>query len=857
MATAAAMASGSEARGRRSKVPSLLLVAVMSLILLLLCYLLLADYRDQIRKAENSMRNAVAPIQVELAEVLRRGKSELAALSSGIPITMFAGGDVSHFRDTLTRQLSSPMFNDDRMDAVYVVDVHGAILYSVGNSIVRDLGANERAHLRTLSPDTGSDSPFFKIVTDEASGRPVLMVGYAIRDSRGRVVGGLLRQIDMEWLRSRLAASLVDSESAYVAVRLRGTGVPVADWPVAGGIASGNIGAAADASVSVLQPGKDAVFVADDSVLDGDGRTKERSRPRAVFLQAVGDFPLYLSVTLDRRTILSGWYSQLIVVCLVLFVMLALVGMLLLRLGRMREREGLILSDLQHSESKFSGLVQLVPVGVSRFDAHGKCVFVNRRNELITGRSRRELEACDWIDIVHPDDRGVASALWRGDCDGTLAGTAEYRLQRPDGQLVFVMGEAMAERDLSGKVIGSIVAQTDISLLKHVEDELIKARRAAERANQAKTRFLAAASHDLRQPIQAINLFKDALCRTKLGSEQLTIVRFLSLSVGTLSKLLYSLLDISKLDAGLVQPKICAVELDSVFESIDEEFSSLAQQKNLRFKFFYPFNAPCLRTDPALLLSVLRNLIDNAFKYTVKGGVLVGFRKRHGSGVIEVWDTGIGIEEEFGEKIFEECFQIDNASGDRTKGLGFGLSIARRTARLLGGEVLYRSRPGRGSVFEITVPLALPAYGGIRLAEAADARGLHEVDPAYFTGWRVVVLEDDRVVAKSIEMSLQSVGVRVQLFTSAEEALSSPLLLEADFYLSDFVLPGKTGLDFLNEIRNRSPRNTYGMLMTGGSSPGLMESAQASRWHVVLKPISLTDLLAAMAEVVEEKAGMT
>ena len=158
--------------------------------------------------------------------------------------------------------------------------------------------------------------------------------------------------------------------------------------------------------------------------------------------------------------------------------------------------------------------------------------------------------------------------------------------------------------------------------------ELLEKKDEAERGNRAKTRFLAAASHDLRQPIQAINLFRDALDKTELSGEQRSITRYLSLSVRALGDLLYSLLDISKLDAGMVKPQAREVLLESFFQSIDGEFSNLANEKHLRFKLFYPVHDVVMRTDPGLLLSVLRNLIDNAFKYTEHGGILVGFRRR-------------------------------------------------------------------------------------------------------------------------------------------------------------------------------------------------------------------------------------
>ena len=257
-----------------------------------------------------------------------------------------------------------------------------------------------------------------------------------------------------------------------------------------------------------------------------------------------------------------------------------------------------------------------------------------------------------------------------------------------------MLAEAKAEMDRGGKICGHVIALTDLKLRKEAESELVVAKQCAEGANMAKTRLLAMASHDLRQPIQAINLFLDALGRTDLSTEQKTIAKFLSLSVHSLGELLYSLLDLSKLDAGLITPLLKETPVEEVFGAVDDAFSTLARQKNLRFKLFYPFKGMLLVTDSRLLLSVLRNLIDNAFKYTKRGGVLVGVRRRGGCAVIQVWDTGIGIDPRYGERIFDECFQVGNPLRDRAQGLGIGLSIARRMARLLKGEVSFRSRQG-------------------------------------------------------------------------------------------------------------------------------------------------------------------
>ena len=577
--------------------------------------------------------------------------------------------------------------------------------------------------------------------------------------------------------------------------------------------------------------------------------TEMRSRMPRLLLVAVVLLALLLLGALNllsyRVSFMADWYSQVTVVWVVVLLAVGIIGALFLCLSWIREHEAMILSNLANSEARFNDLVQMVPVGIFRFDEAGKCTFVNERNLLITGRMREDVIGSDGSEFIHPDDWQRVRESWIVKGVEQEVRISEYRLVRPDGETVYVIGEAKTEKNVNGTVTGCIVAQTDISQLKRVEKELAVAKQQAELASQAKTRFLAAAGHDLRQPIQAINLFNDALSRTDLNDEQKKIARFLSLSVRSLSGLLYSLLDISKLDAGLVQPQMKNVEVEDVFKAVDEEFSSLAQQKKLRFKLSYPFRAPALRTDAGLLLCVLRNLIDNAFKYTNTGGVLVGFRRRGSSGVIQVWDTGIGIDPVFGERIFEERFQARNPGRDRAKGLGVGLSIAWRTAQLLGGDVAYRSKPGKGSVFELTVPVSVDVNTLPMTAEAGSPLRA-DIDCSRFANWRVIVVEDDPVVALSIQLSLQATGMQVELFSTAEEAIASPLLLGGDFYISDFVLPGMNGIQLLDIIQSRSPVPISAILMTGETASNRINLTKSSGWKILLKPAGLASLLSMM-----------
>ena len=837
------MTNRAEIMERRSRAPMVLLAAVLLLIAFLLGYLLLSGYHEQIRKAEVGTRNIATLLQTQLYETLRRTDADLSTLAAGFPTDALEASAVPRFHEDVARRLSDRLIDIEWMDGLYVVDAAGEILYaSNGVGGVGDL--SERDYFRKLSLAPESGLVFSSILTSKVSNRKVLVVALAIRDDEGRFRGLVLSQLDLGTLEKQLS-SLEIGKNGYVAMRRRDDHSLIVRWPESSS-------AMESRAYSINHP-----FVADmaaglaEATIVGGPSSEPELLNHVVSFKTIPNYPFYFVVGFDRQAILSGWYGQVLLVSLAFLVVITLVAELLRRLGRMRRREVVILSDLALSESKFSELAQMVPVGICRFDLTGKCVFVNDRNLLITGRQRKDLIGNDWTTMIHPDDRRRASALWSDARDESRLRMGEYRLVRADGELAYVIGEAKAEKDAAGDISGFILAQTDISRLKMAEVELIQAKQHAEQANQAKTRFLTAASHDLRQPIQAINLFKDALCRTELSDEQETIARFLSLSVDSLSGLLNSLLDISKLDAGMIKPQVKRVDLDSIFEVLDEEFSSLARQKRLRFKFFYPYNGPVLETDPGLLLSVLRNLIDNAFKYTPNGGVLVGFRRRGKRGLIQVWDTGVGIDPVFGDRPFDECFQIGNTAGDRARGLGIGLSIARRTARLLGGDVSFRSRVGRGSVFEIVLPMndssAALRPSGI---ESGDT-SLPKSDFSRFKGWRVMVVEDDPVVAKSIEMSLRSMGVFVEHFFNAEDALAAPSLFDADFYISDYVLPGMNGIDMLDVIQKRAKNEINAILVTGEISRERMRQTDWSGWRVLVKPAGLTNLLSVMSEVVE------
>ncbi|CAG0980491.1 two-component system, sensor histidine kinase [Rhodocyclaceae bacterium] len=416
------------------------------------------------------------------------------------------------------------------------------------------------------------------------------------------------------------------------------------------------------------------------------------------------------------------------------------------------------------------------------------------------------------------------------------------------GDLVISFNAMLAEierrqRDLAeyqGNLERLVLERTEA--LHATNRKLQAAKEAAETATVSKSRFLAAASHDLRQPIQAINLFNDALAKTPLNEDQKRISHYLGQSTRSLGDLLDALLDISKLDAGAITPTLETIDIYALFGSIDAEFAALAAAKALKFRLHFPPGEMALYTDGKLLQSLLRNLVGNAIKYTQRGGVLVGIRRSGDQAVIQVWDTGIGIAPESIGRIYDEYFQIHNPERNRAKGLGLGLAIAKRLARLLGSDIACRSRPGRGSLFEFRLPLvARDAATGDAGDEATPAPA---ASPA---GRHVVVVEDDEMVAQALTLSLGTFGLSATAYGSGEQALADPRARDAYAYISDFQLPGMNGVQFLEAVQQRTAGPIRAVVLTGDTSPERLEVAHPT-WKHLFKPIDLAKLLAAIED---------
>ena len=364
-----------------------------------------------------------------------------------------------------------------------------------------------------------------------------------------------------------------------------------------------------------------------------------------------------------------------------------------------------------------------------------------------------------------------------------------------------------------------------------VEQALIE----AEDANRAKTVFLASASHDLRQPLHAAGLYLGALSRAGLSDRQAHLARQVMVANEAANEMLNTLLDFSKVDAGVVKPQSRSFALQPLCNKLERELAPLAESKGLAFRL--RDTRLVAQGDPALVEMIVRNLLVNAVRYTERGAVLIGCRRRGKRVLIEVWDTGIGIPEEQHRQVFREFHQLGNPERDRRKGLGLGLAIVDGLARAMGVEVSLASRPGRGSVFRLALPLSDEAImHEQRVTMQGDLRGLN-----------VLLVEDDEVVLSAMSDLLLTWGCGCETATDVDQALArldafTPDLVLADYRLRDH----RTGLEAVARIRERLGAGLPALIITGDTAAQRLREAHASGLMLLHKPVPADRLHAAL-----------
>jgi len=373
--------------------------------------------------------------------------------------------------------------------------------------------------------------------------------------------------------------------------------------------------------------------------------------------------------------------------------------------------------------------------------------------------------------------------------------------------------------------------------LKHQNTAAEQARLHAEEASRSKSRFFAAANHDLRQPLHSLGLFATALRNGSAGRSGIKLVDQILLCTESLEQLFDNLLDISRLDAGQVQVKRESVPVDQVLDRLRSTFSVPAQEKGLRLRVRH--SKAVVLTDSTLLFRMLSNFVSNAIRYTNQGGVIVACRKRGRKILIEVWDSGLGIPAEQHERIFEEFYQLNNPERDRTRGLGLGLATVRRIATLLEHPLKITSIPGRGSRFSIEVPLA-----DAQTAPSPSAT-IEQKVPNLLRGKLIVVVDDEASVRLGMQSLLESWGCRCVTAMDAGEALGNLGEDVPDFIIADLRLRGDdTGIEAIRVLRAQLGESLPAVLISGDTATEQLRKVSAAGLTIMHKPLKAVRLRA-------------
>ena len=373
---------------------------------------------------------------------------------------------------------------------------------------------------------------------------------------------------------------------------------------------------------------------------------------------------------------------------------------------------------------------------------------------------------------------------------------------------------------------------------------LQNAKEDADRANKAKSLFLASASHDLRQPLNAMQMYIAALKSKVKDEEILTIIEDINSVSASTARLLNALLDVSELEVGAIKPRYEDFPINNIFTSIFQSFAPLAKDKNLQFRIV-PSNIT-VKSDPDLLERILGNYMSNAIRYTEAGSVMIGCRRRGNMVSIEVWDTGCGISEDQMPNIFEDFYQIENKERDRSKGLGLGLALAKRLSLSLNHLIEGKSTVGGGSCFSVLVEIGEENNSEVKLEVISNIMDL--------TGIKVLLIEDDIDVLKATIQLLESWGCIVEAGRDQDEIkdiIKSPSYLLPDIIVADNRLPGDaSGIDVVKLVQQELESVIPSVIVTGDVERSHVKSIIEKGFPVLLKPIQPAKFRAILSHLI-------
>lgn len=478
--------------------------------------------------------------------------------------------------------------------------------------------------------------------------------------------------------------------------------------------------------------------------------------------------------------------------------------------------------------SPFWDGLDVVPYGLLIWSADRRLIYVNKTFRRI----------CDLPVSIGLSFEAFAFALARShevvlnrdEDEWAKDEIAEFAVEKQSDYL-FAAGAVMQVTQSPTRDGGMAVTFTDVTEIKRNERALREAKEAAEATDEAKSRFLRAANHDLRQPLASLKILIYNCIREEDALHRADMLHAMGVAASIMEDLLGALLQIGQLDAGRIQPRITSFQLSQLFERLDIQFRHQAEEKGLKLRFVTPRGT--IATDRALLERILSNFVANAIRFTELGGVLVGCRREAKGLRIEVVDTGRGIGEAERERVFEEFYRVTEERRGQKSGLGLGLNIVKRLAELLEHPVGLRSRLGRGSSFSIFVP-----FGNIWHSEVGEA-DISEAIAGEFAGTPVLLVEDDDILRATMTQLLRRWGIEVHAAADETEAIRlvqtgvSPQLIVADYNLKT-----RTGVDVIEALRAVVGIDIPAMIVTADAEPKVLESIREAGLPVLIKPVS-------------------
>lgn len=665
-------------RQRRSRLFSdigLISFSVLLIVAATLSWITYKEY-DQVQEAEFRLLGAHArSAEVQVSEALNNINQTLGRLAD------VAAASPSGLHDRYT-PLNDFRERLKRSDVVFVADRQG-LIRSTSRSALHDVDVSHEAYF-AVHRDAQQTSGLYISRPQVRLGDSVKLVfSRPVLGAKGEFLGIVAASFDYQFFPALLQAANPDDSASMTVIFNR----------------QGDLLFRIEQPETFFGRSISGVSTVYHEHIAGAGPTSRHQGPsahngktRLFLVRDIGNTGLSLILSRQLDEVLLQWRWHVFAYALI-FVFSTAVVVPLTILAARRKRE--VLAGKAFAEN----LIATANVMVVGLDAQGRISIFNEAAERISGYRKEELIGRDLGQIKHTHLSGadLDSQMQTFVHYGRLPRAAEYpiRTKSGEGRLIAWQNSVIAEPR------SAICFGIDITERKRMETDLATAKQRAEEANRAKSKFLAAVSHDLRQPIDAQGLFLAVLARTELNPAQRDMLNNITLASRSAVAMLNTLLEFSRLEAGIIRPRMQTLQLQPLLNKIEREFGPLADAKNLNYRSRE--TAMVVRSDPILLELILRNLVSNAIRYTAQGGVFVACRRRPGVALIEVWDTGIGIAPENQKAIFQEFVQVDGGGVD---GLGLGLAIVDGLSRSLGHTVTLASQLGHGSVFRLQVALA-------------------------------------------------------------------------------------------------------------------------------------------------------